>query len=124
MELTNELKARFKAQYWGQNVGKKHGRTATWEVLFGTISTIDYIELRPLSSITEEEIIEIMKEIEVSQNRAKTIVEQIDWKYASFRNAVYPWLIDYLRCKSFAIPFMGIPVSQWVEWGVVKLKTE
>lgn len=90
-----------------------------------------YVELRPLSSITDEEIKDMCK------NMYPTVVEGFD------RDAVIAALtgmeslkgydntlpqffenLDYLRSKGFLMPFMGISPEQWVEWGVVKLKTE
>jgi hypothetical protein len=80
------------------------------------------LELRPLSSITEEEAKEFC-------NYSGYEVFKHYFFYLTLRDfststLLVGELIDWSRSKGFLLPFMGIPSEQWVEWGVVKLKTE
>lgn len=161
MELTNELKARFEMLYYGQRVSMLHKPEGRYsdevfkapQILTGPNQS-EYLSLRPLSSITEEEAIEVAKKLSPTTfvlNR-RWIVRRHDLggftveqglNYHSFDieddGELEMWdnyhskmavsgenmlsAYDYLRSKRFLLPFMGIPSEQWVEWGVVKLKT-
>jgi len=60
-ELNNELKARLFAQYWGQKVmADKFRPDKTFEVVIPGSDRL-YLKLRPITSITEKEAIEIGK---------------------------------------------------------------
>lgn len=109
MELTNELKARFFALYWGQKVMfAPNNINHHFHVCNGLDLQEDWCALlRPLSSMTEEEAKEL-----------KTMKDHFCGLEMGSKR------VDYVRSLGIALPFMGIPVDQWVEWGVVKLKTE
>lgn len=123
MELTNELKARFFALYLGQKVFYK----VISQEIISVVKPVDlcyvkgWVFLRPLSSITEEEALELADidfEHPPNEPKVKWVNEYIE-HIIEYRNSS-----DYLRSKGFALPFMGIEVEQWVDLGVVKLKTE
>lgn len=139
MKLTNELKERFKALYWGQKVGRSKGSYMKLAINKSNFLNIDYLELRPLYSITEEEAKECAlsgmspKEREASiklfdfmcVDHAECISdiftnkEPIEGGYVKYIIAN----IDYLRSKGFLLDAFGIKADKWVEWGVVKLKS-
>lgn len=168
MELTNELKARFEMLYYGQRVSMLHKPEGRYsdeifkapQILTGPNQS-EYLSLRPLSSITEEEAIELalinkiaLEDIDeetpvLRTYKNKHIVVQY-WREMNTQEGmdsdIYPFSvtntngtfgcydhwgccvdpirsIDYLRSKSFLIDAFGIPSEQWVEWGVVKLKS-
>jgi len=127
MENTQDNKEKFFAQYWGQEVLRIKG----WGRLLLLDSfkflpeekTIEKssLELIPLSKITEEDAVKTSKIYDVGQKldddlhalRGKRIIK------ASMYNMP---LCDYLRSKSYALPFMGIDVETLISWGWVKLK--
>lgn len=139
MELTNELKEQYFSLYINQDVLKQKGKPNAGFNVFQTLAThisrgtFDelYLELRPLSSITEEEF-----KVMVRRNYPKDVddiffdkqficdlfEDKEHLEHDSLRIGMVIFDVDYLRSIRIAIPFMGIPVSQWIEWGVVKLK--
>lgn len=139
MELTQELKERYFALYWGQDVSYVDGVERALCVGTETyIYRIDYLELRPISSITEEEAIqcaqagfneeEIANSSKVFSALFVSLAEFVIDRFESVEETEGGYVkhtlasTDWLRSKGFAVDFMGISVDQWVEWGVVKLK--
>lgn len=61
IELTLENKAKFFAQYWGQEVFKLQGLDKTYKVPYLEILDEDHLLLKPLSSIIEENANELAK---------------------------------------------------------------
>lgn len=135
MELTNELKARFFALYWGQDVAvikPPEGIRNCWKEHFeethtvSSLSEIELIRLRPISSITEEEKMGLFYFCFPSHKDSKKVNMQEEINVLlndpALKNYEPKGYFDYLRAKSFLVDFMGIPSDQWIEWGVVKLK--
>lgn len=133
VELTNELKARFFALYWGQRVWPNQF-TVDGQMNSLSEEAMDalFVELRPLSSITEEEA-ESLKEYKSfsfhTANKFVSMLPNYNLKEIKAHASKAIFLAyhscegaDTLRRLGFALPFMGIPVDQWIEWGVVKLK--
>jgi hypothetical protein len=115
-----ENKAKFFAQYWGQKVL----RITPYELVQVGISGWNlkhedfYLELTPISAITDEDAIEVVNcghEIEFLEKgwRQKESVVIFDYK---------PKAVDYLRSRGYALPWMGISVEDQVKFGWVKLK--
>lgn len=141
MELTNELKERFEMLYYGQMVSMLHKPEGRYsdeifkapQILTGPNQS-EYLSLRPISSITQEEATEMAHVVfpeafnaGLERLRLNDIITYLEGKQPidSEEDTVNHMfhLGDWLRSKGFALPFMGIPVDQWVEWGVVKLKS-
>lgn len=136
MENTLENKSKFFAQYWRQNVlGKnKYGYVGVCPNLFLDFQGDEYLELKPLSSITDDDAVEVigLKEFVLRQNNK----ESGDFGCSAsniFVNTLYckdeSYLIgnrqlDYLRSKGYALPYNGLSVNQLLEYGWVKLKIE
>lgn len=73
-EINNENKARFFAQYWGQLVLRSltnGGNFHLYQVGFGNqyYNELDYLELKPFSSISDEDAIEVAKIVCARHNR-------------------------------------------------------
>lgn len=144
-ELTQELKERFFAQYWGQKV---------LELPYLVMREVDGfylqvvakhnkpIHLRTLLSITDEEAIEVAKIMDVERSDFWTdqlkdcrvyagdpVLKELDYD-ASFAKAGRQYVIDgrlslyaydYLRSVGIAIPFAGHSVADLVSAGWIKL---
>ena len=151
MKNTIEEKQRFFAQYWGQLYYDDFysGFRTLNGLMIGQIdlkNTNDYLELTPLSMISDEHAIEVAKilhgdegDFEIVFNASgNTSVSaygrpsyapciEIMWNgNVSYEQALELQIshaYDYLRSKGYALPWMGVTVEQQIEWGWVKLKT-
>lgn len=150
---TLENKAKFFAQYLGQFRLFNDNRVwHTAPVRGDIIDKIDedcYLLLKPLSSINDEDAVEI-KKISMLQNKCDLSsinkIEFIKVKGGAI-NMCYEYkihwklfkadtsyivlkqgfnlklsVIDYLRSKGYALPYNGITVEQQIEYGWIKLK--
>lgn len=96
MELTNELKARFFALYWGQEV----------IIIADELTTLD-----EMSAYYKDDFSHLLlRPLLVDDGCAGMYIYRV------------PHLLDYLRSKGFALPFMGISVEEMVQAGWIKLK--
>lgn len=150
---TLENKAKFFAQYWGQ--------TVFFSMLFGTIvrcesyylhkdniQETDYLLLKPLSFITDEDAYyvgasvncwswaerktdwfkdEEMKETHVEFGKMFALAIGKPYGHGHshpFANNSTDILhgFDYLRSKGYALPWMGLSVETLIEYGWVKFK--
>lgn len=126
-KLTTENKAKIFALYWGQEVAvlndcssyKGRWYIIDWEI-FDTIEHPEhendfYLELRPLSSITDEEIDKII-------SNEKELPKEF---YDRFRNITlancFNWT-DELRLLGIAQDWCGWSVEELVKEGVFVLK--
>lgn len=109
-------------------------------VVFGVLSLLKepelyYAEHTPLSYITDEDAIEVFdilfskiaghtnKPNEYKVEYGKTWATSIDIEtYGSLYPKDYCYMIDYLRSKGYALPFMDISVKEQIEFGWIKLK--
>jgi len=130
MDNNLENKGRFFAQYWRLPVGRKKLYENLNYVINGyIIETLDFIELKPLSSITDEDAIEVAKirwsslgnnhPYKKSAEEGKKVVDTIG--YCSADNYTMLKMFDYLRSKSYALPYMGLSIEQQIEYGWLKL---
>lgn len=118
MENTLENKAKFFAQYYNQHVlyfTQSFLRKVDHLVL-SHVEDSDYLELKPLSSITDEEHKEILEN--PIYNTEKSVQKNKIGNYYTSDIAI----TDYLRSKGYALPFMGISVKKLVEFGWIKIK--
>tara|TARA_R110000850_G_scaffold275955_1_gene416448 strand:- start:30214 stop:30549 length:336 start_codon:yes stop_codon:yes gene_type:complete len=103
-EINNENKAKFFAQYWGQMVGE--GLNGTEDVHRANSAFTEFLNLKPLSSISDEDAI------------------TVGYKSASHVPKIKMWSqpnCDYLRLKSYALPWMGLSVEELIEAGWIRL---
>ncbi|MCE4064321.1 hypothetical protein LXM63_04390 [Chryseobacterium gleum] len=133
MENTLENKAKFFAQYWGQRVCKETLNDKYYLVKPSIYPDADfeleYLELKPLSLITDEELVKIAKFYEPTAHNVKLEDDQIlfDFIYGdqSASGAIEisdGYCQDWLRSNGFATEWMGLSVEDLVSFGWIKLK--
>lgn len=173
MENTLQDKAKFFSLYWGQKV--MINGSSIFEVGYlDEPREKDYLKLKPLSSITDEEIIEILRlahnlksitsEFKCAIKRENDIIHCwyvnsetsgeyhicLNFKYATIncnlhfkemsgdklsshkvnigeihfsasRVVGYIQIVDFLRSKGYALPWMGLSVGELINFGWIKL---
>jgi len=138
MENTLENKAKFFAQYWGTDYIYKN----EWGTFKGNMSEKDsiynfanqitsaYLELTPLSMISDEDAIEVANMdnqhywVAITNHwNGKHISELVDMVKDRMSDCImFRDVSEYLRSKGYALPFMGLSVEKQIEYGWVKLK--
>ena len=148
MENTKRNKAKFFALYWGQKVREVKGVDTIdkWVGFIEATLSIEkqYLLLKPLSSITEEDAIEVAKAIyaggddyqitfntedctSVSPFGRPSYADEIDINssgiisYESSTGLSILHAFDLLRSKGYALPWMGLSIEQMVQFGWIKL---
>ena len=143
---TLENKAKFFAQYWGQHVlyFSSDFLRKIDNLTLDSIENDDFLELKPLSQITNEDVIQ---GIMITYNKTyEDLGEILEVKhYNTFSSitttragqnfkthrSIHHWNgnrkigsmeCDYFRSKGYAIPYMDLSVEDLVEYGWVKLK--
>lgn len=137
MENTIENKVKFFALYWGQNVAvfKDESRskvnTTIWNRLgVPAIDWIEFLELKSLSNISDEDAIEVFNfmypnHLPTSEDEKietiKGVFESVyrPYKFLGLTESVH--FIDKCRSLCYALPFMGISVKQMIEWNWIKI---
>lgn len=138
-EINNENKAKFFAMYWGQIVFvnpilSEKPVPNIW--VFDGLNTEDfdgeYLELKPLSAITDEDAEEIGFEFNVPSKDVE-LKFHFD-NYDTHWEAKHKGMLkegnllledtDYLRSRGYALPWMGLSVEELIEAGWIKLKEE
>ena len=145
---TLENKARFFAQYFSQHVlyFSSDFLRKIDNLTLDSIENDDFLELKPLSQITNEDVIQ---GIMITYNKTyEDLGEILEVKhYNTFSSitttragqnfkthrSIHHWNgnrkigsmeCDYFRSKGYAIPYMDLSVEDLVEYGWVKLKEE
>ena len=119
---TLENKARFFAQYWGQYVlyFTSDFLRKIDNLTLDSVEDDDFLELKPLSHISDEDAIEISKEYPAFgsdiRNSVKELFQEFDVLELSIKT------VDYLRSKGYALPYMHLSVENLIEYGWIKLK--
>lgn len=136
-ENTPENKAKFFAQYWGQEVFKSFDRQVN-AIFCKPADALNYpdsfIMLNPISSITDADAIELAGirglvniirvgfvfegYLVVLKREGKRSVT----KFVFFRDMYQPE-IDFLRSKSYLLPYMDLSVEDLISYGWVKIKS-
>lgn len=126
-EQLNEtaVKCRFFAQYFGVRVFQNelnkqynyvnYSYPLTIEKDFNK-GIIEFLELKPLSKITDEDAISMYRGLERNYESANQFLE--DYKSIGFLEQSE---VDFLRSKGYAVPFMGYSVDELVKIGWVQL---
>jgi hypothetical protein len=138
INLTN--KEKFFALYWGQRIMMIDGDDWVYVVRGQKPILVEYIQLKSLSSITDEDAIEVAK-LNTSVNWFNGNTPSV-WKNSFGVTVVsngtgliqkYGQIIldseylsnhqfDLLRSKGYALSWMGLSVDELVKAGWVKLK--
>ena len=134
LENTLENKAKFFAQYWGQYVlyFTSDFLRKIDNLTLDSIENDDYLELKHISQISDEDAIEVSKIFGLGHlsGAIKELILSIfrtsinDSGTTSSTNGIKNWLhvFDYLRSKGYALPYMDLSVEDLVEYGWIKLK--
>lgn len=124
-------KAKFFAQYWGQKVQKYLERKDIWKINEGFHARIheSYLELTPLSEITDEHAIDVADILEgfgVWVGAVEYI--NVGIKYIegceNHMSGAHSKIVDYLRSKGYALPWLNYSVEKQIELGWIKLKEQ
>lgn len=131
---TLENKAKFFAQYWGQHVlyFSSDFLRKIDNLTLDSIENDDYLELKPLSQISDEDAIEVSKIFGLGHlsGAIKELILSIfrtsinDSGTTSSTNGIKNWLhvFDYLRSKGYALHYIDLSVEDLIEYGWIKLK--
>jgi hypothetical protein len=141
MKNTLENKSKFFTQYWGQKVGREQtsvendGFERNYVINHVTIQNIDYdyLELKSLSDMTDEDAIEVAKILFGDDYEEDKWVQDIKLNLRDqFGSNIFPniqpyfsisWkVVDYLRSKGYASSWNGISVEEQIKFGWIKLK--
>ncbi len=119
----SSVKSRFFAQYWGQKVMKKNieGLENFYSEPDGFIRSMTkdsplFLELKPLSKITDEDAISMYRGLERNYESANQFLE--DYKSIGFLEQSE---VDFLRSKGYAVPYMEYSVDDLISFGWVRL---
>lgn len=145
MENNTEEKERFFAQYYGQEVAfipdYDQGETLI-KAKVNKVEEIAYLELKSLSSITDEHAIEVYCRNLLGFPKEKAYATYVGYKNNILSIGIecinYPHLkrefwdinyldvfrADYLRSKGYAIPYLGISVEELISRGWAKIKEQ
>lgn len=115
------VKSRFFAQYWGvdcfQNImNQKYGYKTYPEPFMDESNTNgQFCKLKPLSKITDEDAQEIQRITGANHLPKQPLI------YACLKKSDAIPVIDFLRSKGYAVPFMEYSVDDLVSFGWVQL---
>ena len=122
----SELKQKFFAQYFGQEVlrieqgNKLHNNTLNFTDLN------NWLELKPLSSVSDEDLEFIVVGI-CGLDKREFLIGKNKESVGNFLNRISDFdrtdlhICDLFRSKGYAIPWMGFSVDELIELGWVKL---
>ncbi|MDV3882930.1 hypothetical protein CMU04_06315 [Elizabethkingia anophelis] len=130
MENNFENKAKFFAQYYGQEVKRSYlpeqtslqviDREVFW---IGHLIINGYLELKSLDDITEEDLNYCsqicFKNTRMTFASVKDYLEQ-NYLFGFFMDEE----VDYLREKGYAVKWRGLSVEKQIEYGWIKLKNK
>lgn len=127
MENTIENKAKFFAQYWGQLVGCTKWQS-DFKICKSNFGNIEWLEITPLQDITDEHEIEVAKiylrEYLDFIEEAKTEAEYLEYGKETINSRIHDTICaDYLRRKSYILPYLDLSVEQALEYGWARLTT-
>ena len=119
---TLENKARFFAQYFGQHVlyFSSDFLRKIDNLTLDSIENDDYLELKPISQISDEDAIEVSKEYPAFGSDIRNSVKELFKEWNVLELSIETG--DFLRSKGYALSYMDLSVEDLVEYGWVKLK--
>lgn len=130
IENTLENKAKFFALYLNRKECIiRQGYINRDNVKPNGVDEYDSLELKHLSSITDEDAIEVKKiassekDVEILFNTISREKALFECKYTTQYNKHYE-VVDYLRSRGYALPYRGASIETMVEWRWIKLKED
>lgn len=124
IQNTLENKAKFFAQYYGQHVlyFSSDFLRKIDNLTLDSVENDDYLELKPLSQISDEDASKVCDLIFITNNNLNIqqikqiviLIESNNWNNYK--------IFDYLRSKGYALPYIDLSVEDLVEYGWIKLK--
>lgn len=119
MENTISNKERFFALYWGQFIGRQINISFNYSISSSNLRNIedDYLELKSLSSISEEDAVAIGF---LGARNFHSCVESYGFEKV-FNTMISHYGIDYLRSKSYLVGFNGLTPEQILSYGWARL---
>lgn len=138
MKNTLENKAKFFAQYWGQNILRYEPDLGYHRIVndYKIGNADEFVaELKPLSQITDEDALAVYrfhypleKWDDKEERNSIDTQEAVEWLKYHYNEVGYIKLTaegsDYLRLKGYAVDWACISVEQQIEWGWIKLKQQ
>jgi len=137
MENTLENKSKFFAYYYGQEVltvGNAICDNTEEYWIEKSLQHTQYLVLKPLSSITDEDAIDCLKLFGLTEfkdlnedNNKKDLFDIFSGQDMSavtpneYHPTVYLQLYDMLRLKGYSLPYIGLSVEKQMEYGWIKL---
>lgn len=136
MNLQQQDKAAFFAQYWGQFVAmvEERYKYEQYNVDMTTIGCVKYLRLKPLSAITDKDALKLSQILHpcielANVDHGKAIAESLTLFGICTNQEIgarFAWSIqyiaDFLRSRGYLIPFRNYSTDQILEMGWVKLK--
>ena len=129
MENNLENKSIFFAQYWGQFIAIQNeggGSGFSYDINEATICDIkyDYLSLKPLSSITDEDAIDVARIAGLSSEKNKIDSLIIFCREFSNDDRVYAdiFVYQYLQSKGYALHWNSLGIDDLISYGWIKLK--
>jgi hypothetical protein len=110
-----DVKSRFFAQYWGQEICQTKGGKYTIDEYCFPLWEKSYLELKPLSKIANEDAQEIQRITGANHLPKQPLI------YACLKKSDAIPVVDYLRLKGYAIPFMEYSVDDLISFGWAQL---
>ena len=120
---TLENKARFFGNYLGQEIAfdKAGFKALVYDAIKPSWIESFYLELKPLSQISNEDTEHVMElENFIDGFLSDDILNYLIHLKKGKCNKIE--VIDYLRSKGYALPYMDLSVEDLVEYGWIKLK--
>lgn len=133
MENTKENKEKFFTQYWGQELAfiSDEEFIVDHNFIYRQQFTpdISYLQLTPLSKITDKDAIKVARiigfggESDHAINCGKHVCKHLfDFESNQIFVKKGLRLFDYLRSKGYALPYNGLSVEELINRGWIKLK--
>ena len=123
---TLENKAKFFAQYYNQYVlyFTQSFLRKVDHLILSHVEDSDYLELKPLSSITDEDAEFIG--LDTHYNKTESVYKNAEdfLIITDYFGFLTQFESDYLRSKGYAVPFMGLSVEELESFGWIKLKSD
>lgn len=138
MENTQENKNKYITQHWGQPVGRCYfNRIRTIGDTYQP-EPIDYLQLKSLELITEEQARKITKlymspRILKIIQRGKTIQEEDYWQVILLSITVYGQsaqcikdrrVYQYLQANGYALPYEDLSIEELIEYDWLRISLE